>query len=659
MSVLGCGMLLGAGVGSQPPIPGMIFWGDATKTPTGNNNTWTDYSGSSNGLTLGVAVPCTANQQVNQNGLAPTGTQYFVVPSGIMSISTSNHTIFAVAKCTNNSAQRGIFCLRSGATNIVKLRYGTTAGVASAVQMTYGAGNGATIGSNASINTNTQIITCYRSGTTQSIQINYDAEATNTNAADNSVDSGDVCRQQAAAELIGGLEELIIYPFALSASQRLQVQEYLDNKYDVTKIFISSWDTTKAGSANTTIVIPTSSTGTYNCVVNWGDGTISTITTYNDAAWTHVYAGSGTYQVTIQGTFVGFVFNNAGDKLKLLNVSQWGTGFKLGVNQGTYFYGCSNLTITATDVLNLTGTTSFSSAFRSCAALTTIPSANSWDTSAVTNMAFAFLGTTLFNQNIGSWNTGAVTSMTSTFQQAAAFNQNIGSWDVSKVTNFSNMFNGATVFNQNITSWNTSSATSMASMFFSASAFNQNINTSGSSWDVSKVTVMNSMFQSATAFNGNISSWNTGAVTAMNLMFSGASAFNQNISGWNTANVTNMASMFASAIVFNQAIGSWNTIKVTSFSSTFNGATAFNQDVSLWKIGVITTAASMFTGSAFAITNYNLLLDSVAGWPSQATIPSSITFSAGSAHYSGANAIAGRAVLTSTKSWVVSDGGTP
>jgi hypothetical protein len=107
--------------------------------------------------------------------------------------------------------------------------------------------------------------------------------------------------------------------------------------------FISTWDTTKAGSANTTIVIPTIATGTYDCVVDWGDGTTSTITTYNDPAWTHVYGASGVYNVSITGTFRGIRFNNGGDCLKLMVISQWGI-LRLGTTEANYFFGCTILT---------------------------------------------------------------------------------------------------------------------------------------------------------------------------------------------------------------------------------------------------------------------------------------------------------------------------
>ncbi len=319
--------------------------------------------------------------------------------------------------------------------------------------------------------------------------------------------------------------------------------------------FISSWKTDNAGSASTTIIIPTSATGTYNCTVSWGDGNISNITTYNDAAWTHVYSIAGTYTVKIYGTFNGIVFANIGDKAKLLNISQWGQDFKLGTTQGSYLRGTSNLTITATDNLNLSGTTSLAFAFAGNTSLTTIPSINSWDWSGVANTQ--------------------------------------------------SLFNGATSYNQNI-SFNTSS-----------------------SW-----TTATGMFTGATIFNGTIS-------------FS------------SVAGLTASSNIFANSPAFNQPVTTFNNSPATTRNSMFLNATAFNQDVSGFNITAMTNAGNMLTGSAFAKTNYNLLLDSTTGWPSQATIQNNVSFHAGTAHYDGVNAIAGRATLTTTYTWTISDGGTP
>jgi surface protein len=378
--------------------------------------------------------------------------------------------------------------------------------------------------------------------------------------------------------------------------------------------FVSTWKTDNAGtSTSTQITLPLVASGTYNFVVDWGDSSTSTITAWNDAAKTHTYASAGTKTVTITGTITGWQFNNGGDKLKMLTISSWGP-FKFG-DTGYYFYGASNLTITATDVPDMSGTTDMRWAFYNCLALTTVPSMNNWDMSSVTNMLAIFANASLFNQNIGSWNTANVTDMTGMFIGAAAFNQNIELWNTSNVTKMAQMFSGASTFNQNVGTWNTTNVTTMSAMFQSTTAFNQNIgswntanvtnmnqmfngasafNQNIGSWNTSNVTKMTSMFQGASVFNQNIGSWNTTNVTAMDQMFSNAIAFNQNIGTWNTGNVTNMSSMLSSAVAFNQDIGSWNTANVTNMSQMFINAALFNQNISSWNTASVTTMASMF-----------------------------------------------------------------
>jgi surface protein len=469
------------------------------------------------------------------------------------------------------------------------------------------------------------------------------------------------------------------------------------------KAFISTWNTENLGStssATRTIVLPLSSTGSYNFTVEWGDGSSNTITTWNDANATHVYAAGGTKTITITGTLTGWTFMDAGDKTKITNISQWGS-FKFGTSQIRHFMGASNLTITANDVPDLSGTTSLSSAFWQCTSLTTVPNMNLWNTSSVTSMGYMFYGATNFNQNIGSWNTAAVTTMIGMFGLASSFNQDISGWNTGAVTNMEAMFNGASSFNQNIGSWNTGSVTNMIRMFRNASAFNQDIggwNTSAvtdmtymfqsailfnqniggwttasvtsmrgmfhgaskfngtiGTWNTAAVTTMFEMFLSAVDFNQPIGSWNTGAVTNMSFMFQGASKFNQNIGSWNTAAVTTMASMFHNATLFNQNIGSWNTGLVTTMLSMFQNATAFNQDISRWNTGSVTTMNNILqNATSFSTLHYDSLLIALSKFPVKtASVPLT-----GSPRYSNGTAAASRmALISQTPAWGITDGG--
>jgi len=414
--------------------------------------------------------------------------------------------------------------------------------------------------------------------------------------------------------------------------------------------FTSTWDTTltETGSSNsTTISLPLESTGTYNFTVDWGDGNQNNVTNGTSIFSNHTYATAGLYQINISGTIIGFIFNNTGDKSKIIDIGQWGD-LNLG-NSGMYFYGCSNLTISATDILNISGTTYMRSAFNGASSLTSIPNMSNWDMSNVTDISAMFFRAFVFNQNLSSWNTSSVTVISSIFSYAWAFNGNISSWDVSKVTDMSSMFFAATAFNQPIGSWDTHNVTTMESMFVNAAAFNQNI----SGWNVSSVTNMYNMFFGATAFNQPIGNWDTHNVTTMLATFYGATAFNQNISGWNTSSVTIMNSMFYQASSFNQPIGNWDTHNVTNMRAMFNGATAFNQNLSSWNVSNVTIATDMFKSVTLSTANYDSLL---IGWASLPSLRNNTVFSGGNSKYSSA-AIAARTSFNTLYNWTITDGG--
>lgn len=247
--------------------------------------------------------------------------------------------------------------------------------------------------------------------------------------------------------------------------------------------------------------------GGFNFTVEWGDGNSNTVSAWtpSDPDVTHTYVTAGIYEVKIKGTLSKFQFRNSGDRLKILDVKQWGTN-RWKFDMELMFSGCANLQITAQDAPVLTDVTSLLGIFQSA---------------------------TVFNSPIAHWNTSTITNMSNMFQEASAFNQPLSTWDTSQVTLMTSMFDNATVFNQNISAWNTANVTGMANMFLAAKAFNSPLPKSGSSWDTSKVTIMQGMFGDADAFNQDISSWVfTASLTNMQQMFLNADSFNQDLSGW-------------------------------------------------------------------------------------------------------------------------------
>ncbi len=354
--------------------------------------------------------------------------------------------------------------------------------------------------------------------------------------------------------------------------------------------FITVWNTANAGvTASNQIQIPTSTSyTTYNYVVNWGDATTQTITTNPPPV--HTYSAAGIYTVSITGTFPAIRFNNGGDKMKLLQIAQWGSN--VWATMSGAFYGCVNLSGNSAGA-PIFGVNCFcANMFNGCSNYNDT-NVGIWNTASVTDMGNMFYGATAFNQPIGTWNTANVTYMAGMFCSASSFNQPIGTWNTANITNMASMFFGATVFNQPIGTWNTSAVTNMNGMFRQATAFNQPIGT----WNTAAVTDMSWMFYNAVLFNQPIGTWNTGNVTNMGQMFLYASVFNQPIGTWNTAAVTNMNNMFSYATSFNQPIGTWNTSAVTNMASMFGGASAFNQPIGIWNTSAATSMSSMFSGA--------------------------------------------------------------
>jgi len=364
-----------------------------------------------------------------------------------------------------------------------------------------------------------------------------------------------------------------------------------------------------------------------NLVVEWGDGTSDdTFTTTGNK--THSYASAGDHTLKIKsGTAVRVAFGASScTPLRLKAVTQ-AISASLGVTSAQdMFKGCNNCT-------------SWATAFFDSA------SAN------ITNMSDTLNGCTTFNESVSGWNTAKVTTMLGTFGSCAAFNQSLANFDTAKVTNMNYLLSGCSVFNGSVANFNTANVTEMKYMFEVCKVFNQSV----ASFNTAKVTTMQSTFSDCWAFNQDVSNFNTANVTNISSMFWGCKVFNQSVASFNTAKVTTMGGIFRGCSVFNQDVSTFNTALVQSMQEMFQDCTAFNQDVSGWTVTALTGASNMLYHSAFAKTNYDLLL---VAWAAQA-VQNSVTFHAGTAHYSAGDPATAHDHLTGTHSWTITDGGTP
>ena len=237
--------------------------------------------------------------------------------------------------------------------------------------------------------------------------------------------------------------------------------------------------------ASETVTLPM--TGSVNTVIDWGDGSSpETVTTDNI---THVYATADDYTIAITGSCDVFAFDNAGDKLKLIELLAWGTDFTFTTLD---FYGCSNL-VTASDLGESGATpTDLSDAFRNCSSLTSLD-VTGFDTSSCANMADMFLGCT------------GLTSL------------DVTSFDTSSCTNMERMFRNCTgLTSLDVTGFDTSSCAGMRGMFFDCTSLTSDPGIVG--FDVESLTAAENMCSNANSmlstaeYNAILVAWEAQAV---------------------------------------------------------------------------------------------------------------------------------------------------
>ena len=413
--------------------------------------------------------------------------------------------------------------------------------------------------------------------------------------------------------------------------------------------FISRWTTNvgSGGSNTDQVQLPLSSSKTYDMVVDWGDGTSDTITSYNQAETLHTYSSIGTYTITMTGTNGGLKFNNGGDKAKINQISQWGT---LDISGNRSFKGCANLDVIATDA-PIISTGNIQSTFENCTSLT--GGCDNWDVSNVNQFNGVFKGCTNFNGDVSNWDVSSATGLSNVFHSCRNFNQPIGKWNVtSNVTTLASTFFGCTSFNQNLGDWDVSGCTELNTVFRGCA----NLDVSFvSNWNVSSAcTRISGMFHSIGDNIGttDINHWDVSNVAHFGQVFVRTN-FNGDITGWDVSSGGDFNGMFQESD-FNQDIGGWDMSNATNIKNMLK-ETPFDQDISGWDIANVTNMTTFMVGNtAFSTSNYDALL---VAWEAQ-TPQSNISVSFGDAQYtSGSSAETARTSLINTYNWTISDGG--
>ena len=366
-------------------------------------------------------------------------------------------------------------------------------------------------------------------------------------------------------------------------------------------------DTTKAGSASNTFVLPIIKDTTETVKIYWGDGTNSTGVNGNN---THVYAASGIYTVKIESRlFGGIYFNNLGDKAKITKIANYGQGVSR-LNIGS-FYGCSSLL--SIDIGNIVSNGADASNQYRGTALTTVPLFN---LSSVTNASAMFAYCAALT-TVPLFDLSSVTNAGSMFYQCSNITT-VPLFDLSKVTNASYMFLGCTPLTV-IPFFDLSNLINATGMFFQCS----NI-TTVPLFDLSSVTNASAMFYQCTA------------LTTVPL--------------FDLSKVTNASYMFYQC-------SKLTTVPLFDLSSVIDATNMFRNCTSLTTIPLLdlsscTNASNMFLGVTLTTQSYSDFLINLATQPLQ----SGVSFHGGNSKYNPTAAIA-RAYLISNFGWTIIDGG--
>ena len=243
--------------------------------------------------------------------------------------------------------------------------------------------------------------------------------------------------------------------------------------------------------ASETFTILCNNLGTFNAIIDWGDGTsTSTITAYNDADLAHTYATAGDHDISISGTFPNMQFAGSGDVTKIKSVNNmgsvgmtstygmlWGatnlTSFTVGdgdtslvVRSHHMFCGCTSLTSLDLSTLDLSNSALLDNFLRDCTSLTSVDF-SSFDTSSATAMTRMFSGcTSLTSLDISSFDTSSVQVMAHMFNGCTSLTSlDVSHFNTSNVTTMLAMFNGLSFTSLDLSSFDTSSVRNFNTMF--------------------------------------------------------------------------------------------------------------------------------------------------------------------------------------------------
>ena len=236
--------------------------------------------------------------------------------------------------------------------------------------------------------------------------------------------------------------------------------------------------TMRTTAVDETVTLP--ATGTNDFWINWGDD--SALEHVITASPTHVYAVTGDHEIKISGTCPVFSFNNLGDKLKLISVSNLG---KVGwTSLRGAFGGCTNMLSFVGGNTDTSNVTRMDAMFYQCYSAHTID-VSSFDTSKNTDMGFMFYGCQITTSlDVSNFDTSKVTSMYAAFNGCRSLTSiDLSGFDTSMVYTFAYSFvNCVSMTSIDVSNFNVSVLTTAADMFLNSDFNNENYDAMLLSW---------------------------------------------------------------------------------------------------------------------------------------------------------------------------------
>ena len=324
--------------------------------------------------------------------------------------------------------------------------------------------------------------------------------------------------------------------------------------------FVTTWNVASDGE---TVTLPLKSAGVFSGTIDWGDSNSDALSYANRA---HTYTTAGTYTITISGdTLQGWAFENSGDKLKITDVSNWGTIFEF--DRTRMFQGCANMDVSATDVPTISTTAMTSNFYQT--GITT-PDWSAWDMTGVTDFQLCFQLSSSFNGNVANWVTLSTTNIANMMKSCSSFNQDLSSWVTDNVTNAESALSRCDAFDGDVSNWVLNGT--WFRPFDHCDVFS---GIGVETWDVSGLTSGQNLFVNCVAFNGDTSSWNTGSLINASLMFYNNDAYDQDMSGWDVNQISALGSFMQNATGLSTAnydalLIAWDAQGTMSYSGTVN-----------------------------------------------------------------------------------------